>query len=89
MIPDMVSHRLRLIPLLLAAKESESRVELAIGRLCDLEQAMSFEAVEALVQSGQRLSSPTAVRVDAVDLSAYDQLLEGAGAETGLEVNHE
>ena len=65
----------------LAAKENESLVESAIGRLCELGQAISFEAVEALVQSGQQLSSPTAVRVDAVDLSAYDQLLDGEPEE--------
>jgi len=68
----------------LAAKESESLVEQAIGQLCDLEQVMSFEAVEALVRSGQKLTSPTAVQVDEVDLSAYDQLLGGAGTGTGI-----
>jgi len=76
----------------LAAKESESLVESAIGRLCDLDQPLSFEAVEALVQGGQKLAAPTAVCVDEVDLSAYDQLLDGAGAEPGLgvqEVSHE
>ena len=60
----------------LAAKENESLVENAIGHLCDLAQAMSFEAVEALVLCGQKLAAPTTVRVDAVDLSSYDQLLE-------------
>ena len=65
----------------LAAKESESLVEAAIGHLCDSDQAVSFEAVEALVQGGQKLLAPTAVRVDEVDLGAYDQLLEGAGAQ--------
>jgi hypothetical protein len=73
----------------LAAKESESLVEAAIGHLCDSDQAVSFEAVEALVQSGQRLLAPTAVQVDEVDLGAYDQLLEGAGAGTSLGVSHE
>jgi hypothetical protein len=76
----------------LAAKESQSLVENAIGHLCDMAQAMSFEAVEALVLCGQKLSAPTAVRVDEVDLSAYDQLLEGQAAEMGLTlvgVSHE
>jgi hypothetical protein len=68
----------------LAAKESESLVERAIGRLCELEQTMSYEAVEALVQSGQKLAAPTAVSVDAVDLSTYDQLLDGDLAESGI-----
>jgi hypothetical protein len=76
----------------LAAKENESLVENAIGHLCDLAQAMSFEAVEALVLCGQKLAAPTAVRVDEVDLSAYDQLLEGEPAEMELAlkgVSHE
>jgi len=72
----------------LAARESESLVEGAIGRLCELEQAMSFEAVEALVQSGQKLSVPTAVSVDAVDLSAYDGLLDGEIAGMNMGVGH-
>jgi hypothetical protein len=50
---------------------------------------MSFEAVEALVQSGQQLAAPTCVRVDAVDLSAYDQLLEDPAAAMGLSVGQE
>jgi len=73
----------------LAARENESLVEAAIGRLCDLAAAMSFEAVEALVVCGQKLAAPTAVRVDEVDLSAYDQLLEGQAAPVGLGVSHE
>jgi hypothetical protein len=73
----------------LAAKESQALVEAAIGRLVELDRAVSFEAVEALVQSGQQLAAPTAVRVDAVDLSAYDQLLGGDAAELGLGVSHE
>ena len=76
----------------LAARENESLVEAAIGHLCDLAQAMSFEAVEALVLCGQKLAAPTAVRVDEVDLSAYDQLLEGEATEMGLApqgVSHE
>jgi transposase len=76
----------------LAAKENESLVENAIGHLCDMAQAMSFETVEALVLCGQKLSAPTAVRVDEVDLSAYDQLLNGQAAEMGLTlvgVSHE
>lgn len=71
----------------LAAKESQVLVELAIGRLADTDRAMSFEAVEALVQSGQALAAPTAVRVDEVDLSAYDQLLDGQAVQMG--VGHE
>jgi hypothetical protein len=63
----------------LAARESESLVEAAIGRLCDQDQPMSFEAVEAFSSGtvGQKLAAPTAVMVEEVDLSAYDQLLDG------------
>jgi hypothetical protein len=77
----------------LAAKENESLVENAIGHLCESPwRPMSFETVEALVLCGQKLSAPTAVRVDEVDLSAYDQLLDGQAAEMGLTlvgVSHE
>ncbi len=73
----------------LAAKESQALVETAIARLCELDQAMSFEAVETLVLCGQKLAAPTTVQVDQVDLSSYDQLLSGEDAETGLEVSHE
>ena len=73
----------------MAAKESEALVEAAIGRLCDLDQAMSFEAVEALVLCGQKLAAPTCVQVDEVDLSAYDQLLSGEAAPMSLGVGHE
>jgi hypothetical protein len=73
----------------LAAKESQTLVEAAIGRLVELDRVMSFEAVEALVQSGQQLAAPTCVRVDAVDLSAYDQLLEDPAAAMGLSVGQE
>ena len=73
----------------LAARQSESLVEAAIGRLCELDQTLSFPAVEALVQAGQALSAPTAVRVQEVDLSAYDQLLGGESSAMDLGVNHE
>jgi hypothetical protein len=73
----------------LAAKQSQSLVEGAIGRLCELDQLISFEAVEALVQSGQELCSPTAVQVDAVDLGIYDQLLEGQALQMGMGVSRE
>jgi hypothetical protein len=73
----------------LAARESQSLVEAAIGHLADMNQAMSFETVEALVQSGQRMAAPTTVRVEEVDLSAYDQLLDGEAAGMGSGVGHE
>jgi hypothetical protein len=73
----------------LAARENESLVEAAIGRLCDLDRAMSFEAVEALVLRGQSLSAPTVVRVAEVDLAAYDQLLSVESSGMSLGVSHE
>jgi hypothetical protein len=73
----------------LAAKQNQASVEAALGHLVQTDQALSFEAVEALVQSGQALAAPTAVRVDEVDLSAYDQLLDGAAAPMGAGVSHE
>ena len=73
----------------LAARENQALVEAAIARLCELDQAMSFEAVEALVLCGQKLAAPTMVRVQAVDLSAYDQLLDGDAVAMGLGVDHE
>jgi hypothetical protein len=73
----------------LAARQNQALVEAAIGRLCERDQAMSFEAVEALVLRGQELAAPTAVRVDEVDLAAYDQLLDGAEAAVRLGVGHE
>ena len=73
----------------LAAKENELLVEAAISRLCELAQAMSFEAVEALVLCGQKLAAPTAVRVEEVDLSAYDRLFAGDAAALVTGVGHE
>lgn len=73
----------------LAAKQSQSLVEAAIGHLADQQQAISFEAVEALVQSGQQVPEPTAVRVQEVDLSAYEQLLSGPGEPAEMGVGHE
>jgi hypothetical protein len=73
----------------LAARENQALVEAAIARLCERDQTMSFEAVEALVLGGQKLAAPMAVRVAEVDLSAYDQLLDGQAAPVGLGVGHE
>jgi len=73
----------------LAARENQALVEVAIARLGELDQAMSFAAVQALVLCGQKLAAPTAVRVQAVDLSAYDQLLDGDAVALGLGVDHE
>jgi len=42
----------------LAAKESEALVEAAIGRLVELDRAMSFEAVEGVGAIRQQLAAP-------------------------------
>ena len=68
----------------LAARESESLVERAIGRLCELDQPMSFEAVGALALRGQEPAAPLAVLVEEVDLSAYDQLLSAESRTMGV-----
>jgi hypothetical protein len=73
----------------LAARENESLVEGAIARLCELDQSMSFEAVEALVLCGQPMAAATAVRVQEVDLSAYDQLLSAECSAMDQGVRHE
>jgi len=59
----------------LAAKESESRVEDALRWLLAQGESFSFEPVEALVLSAQRLLAPTEISIDEVDLAWYDELL--------------
>jgi len=59
----------------LAAKESESRVEDALRWLLAQGERFSFEQVEALVLSAQRLPAPTEISIDEVDLAWYDELL--------------
>ena len=73
----------------LAARENESLVAATIGRLCEQHQSMSFEAVEALVLRGQEPPAPLAVRVEEIDLSAYDRLLDGDFCAVSLGVSHE
>jgi hypothetical protein len=63
----------------LAARESETAVQEALRTLLDGEQALCVAAVEQLVRSGQRLTPPTEVTVEPVDLRAYDALLEYQG----------
>ena len=63
----------------LAARESETAVQEALRTLLDGEQALCVAAVERLLSSGQRLTPPTEVTVEPVDLRAYDALLEYQG----------
>ena len=66
----------------LAARENEQRVEDALRLLLAGDEAITSQAVAALVASGQQPAPLTDVAVQAVDLSAYDGLLELAEALT-------
>ena len=66
----------------LAARETESGVDQAIGWLVDTGQPITPEAVETVVRRGQSIPPPTEVTVDPVDLIDYDDLLPG---DTGRE----
>ena len=59
----------------LAAKESECRVEDALGFLLGKGETFSFEGVKDLVLSKQKIPAPTEVFIDPVDLGLYDELL--------------
>jgi hypothetical protein len=61
----------------LAAHESETAVDDALRHLIDQGQAITVEAVQAIVESGQKLPPPTDVTVAPADLAAYDTLLDG------------
>jgi hypothetical protein len=60
-----------------AARESESAVEAALGRLIDEGQPIGDGAVAAILEAGEARASLTEVTVADIDLSAYDQILEG------------
>jgi len=62
----------------LAAKESESLVQSALKTLIDNNQYISFEYIEAMVQSQTQPATITDVFVADIDLGVYDRLLEGA-----------
>ncbi len=61
--------------LYLAAKESEAAVDDVLRMMIDKNIALSAEQVEALVQSNEMVPVVTEVRIPAVDLACYDQLL--------------
>ena len=61
--------------LYLAAKESEMAVDAVLRMMIDKNIALFDEQVEALVKSRQPLPVVTEVRIPAVDLTCYDQLL--------------
>ena len=62
--------------LYLAARESESVVDDALRMLIDKDMDISDEQVEALVRSNQPVPTATEIKIPAVDLTCYDQLLE-------------
>jgi hypothetical protein len=60
----------------LAAKESESGVDEALGTLFTTEQPIMLEAVKKLMESESEINPPQQVNIDDVDLCQYDQLLK-------------
>ncbi|MCK4828439.1 IS21 family transposase, partial [bacterium] len=62
--------------LYLAARENEALVDRALDFLIDNEETITIEAVEALVKSGQKITSAKDVSIDKVDIKAYDVLIE-------------
>ena len=62
--------------LYLAARESETAVDDVLRMMIDKNMRICDEQVEALVQSSQPIPVATKVRIPAVDLTCYDQLLE-------------
>ena len=61
--------------LYLAAKDSETAVDDVLRMMIDKNIALFDEQVEALVKSSEPLPVVTEVRIPAVDLTCYDQLL--------------
>jgi transposase len=59
----------------LASSESESGVDAALILLFDFASEIDFETVRGLVAAGIEMPEAKDVRIDDVDLSAYDQLL--------------
>lgn len=62
--------------LYLAARESESAVDDALRMLIDKDMNISDEQVEELVRSNEPVPTATEIKIPAVDLTCYDQLLE-------------
>jgi len=68
-------HKEYLKILQLAARETEVGVDDALRVLLNQEESIDARVVKAMVLSGQEIPPVTDILVDAVDLSAYDQLL--------------
>ncbi len=69
--------------LYLAARQSETAVDDALGHLIEQEQPISAGAVEAMVRSGQKMQPPTEVEIADVELSVYDGLFGGRAVQLG------
>lgn len=64
----------------LSAKETETGVDQALGVLIETEQPLRFEAVKDLLKSDKPSVPITNITIDVVNLSSYDELLEGKEA---------
>ena len=71
----------------LAAKEGESRVEAAVMKLLERRAPLSEQAVKAEMGEDTPLSEAARVSVPAVDLRAYDALLEGMSAASDMDMS--
>jgi hypothetical protein len=70
-----LAHREYLSILALAAGEGEARVDEALGLALGEAEPLTAALVKQIVQSPERIEPATQVHIDAVDLSAYDLLL--------------
>jgi len=61
----------------MAAKESETDVDNALRVLIDKSMDICKEQVEILMQSGESVFTATDIDTPAIDLTCYDQLLQG------------
>jgi hypothetical protein len=61
----------------MAAKESETDVDNALRILIDKSIDICKEQVEILMQSGESVFTATDIDIPAIDLTCYDQLLQG------------
>jgi len=66
--------------LYIAAKESETSVDNALKVIIDKNMDIGKEQVEILMQSNEPALQATAIHIPAVDLTCYDQLLQGVSS---------
>jgi hypothetical protein len=64
--------------LYLAARETESGVDEALRLLFEKQKPVSPEAIKEILNSNHKLGPPREVKITAVDLGHYDQLLKEA-----------